>query len=409
MPAYRRRWAERLGWVRPLAPRPRLWLHAVSVGEIIAAAPLVRMFQARFPRHDVLITTTTPTGSEQVRRLFADAIEHCYLPYDLPDAVGRFLRRTRPTLAVIMETELWPNLYQQLARREIPLVLVNARMSLRSVHGYLKVARLTRGTLGCVTQVAAQGQVDAERLLVLGLPESRLRVTGNIKFDVRVPQDIVDAEQSLRALLGAGRPVWIAGSTHAGEEELVLQAHRDLLGRYPAALLVLVPRHPERFERVAGLCQSVGLSTVRRSQHEPVPASVPVLLGDTMGELLSLYGAADIAFVGGSMVPGVGGHNPLEPAALSVPVLTGPHWENFAEVYPRLLHSGAACQVNGPMELTERLDAWFGDPTARRVSGLAAKDVVAQGRGALDRIITLLSEVVAGEAEGVGESSSEKR
>lgn len=398
-PAYRRRWLERFGWVRRLPTVPRIWLHAVSVGEIIAAAPLVRMLQARFPEHAILVTTTTPTGSDQVKRLFADDVAHCYLPYDLPDAVARFVRRSQPHIAVIMETELWPNLYRQLQQRGVALLLANARMSLRSVRGYLKVRPLTRRTLACVTQVAAQGQADAERLLVLGLPEHRLRVTGNIKFDVRIPDGLAEAGQALRVSWGQERPVWVAASTHAGEEAQLLQVHRQLLSHYPEALLVLVPRHPERFDQVAALCVEQGLLTARRSQQTTVTAAVQVLLADTMGELLLLYAASDIAFVGGSLIDDIGGHNPLEPAALAVPVVTGPNWDHFAEVYPSLIQAGAAQEVDDSDALLQALLPLFAHPDERRVRGVAASDVVKQGRGALDRIVAMV-EAIAADARG---------
>ncbi len=391
IPAYRQRWPERLGWVPRLNGQPRIWLHAVSVGEIIAAAPLVQMLQARHPDYALLVTTTTPTGSAQVDRLFADQVAHCYLPYDLPDAVARFLDRVRPTVAVIMETELWPNLYRQLHHRRVPLILANARLSLRSAQGYLRLAPLTRATLACVSRAAVQGQADAERLLVLGLPEARIRVTGNIKFDVRVPEALPAAGQVLRTEWGQERPIWVAASTHQGEEVLMLRAHHELLARFPSALLVLVPRHPERFAKVAALCMASGLETVRRSRGDAIRADVEVLLADTMGELMLFYSAADVAMIAGSLVPEVGGHNPLEAAALQRPILTGPHWHHFAEVYPPLFQAGAAEEVADAKALTAALQRLFAEPATRRMRGAAAIEVVLQGRGALDRIAAMVA------------------
>ncbi|MGC8854394.1 MAG: 3-deoxy-D-manno-octulosonic acid transferase, partial [Halothiobacillaceae bacterium] len=271
-PAYRARWGERLGHIPDLPDRPRLWVHAVSVGEVMAAAPLVRAWQARRPDWAILVTTTTPTGSAQVRRLFAHGVEHVYLPYDRPNAVRRFLAHARPTLGVIMETELWPNLFAEADRRGVPLVLANARLSERSMRGYSKVGGLVRSTLGHLRLVAARGEEDAARFLALGAAPDRVEALGNLKFDLDVPPEAAALGQAWRTVLGSGRPVWIAASTHPGEDEQVLAAHRMVLATHPDAMLLLAPRHPERANEVVRRVETQGLVPMRRSsQPRPSP------------------------------------------------------------------------------------------------------------------------------------------
>ena len=384
-PAYRARWGERLGLVPPLPQAPRIWLHAVSVGETIAAAPLLRALQARLPAHDWLVTTTTPTGSAQVRRLFGDEVAHHYLPWDLPQAVAHFLDRTRPDLLLVMETEIWPNLFAACRKRGIPVCIVNARLSERSLRGYRRIRPLLAGALSGV-RVLAQAEADAERFRELGARE--VRVTGNLKFDLEIPASATATGEALRLALGH-RPVWVAGSTHEGEDALVLAAHRRLLKQAPDALLILVPRHPERFDAVAELIGQDGFSFRRRSSGALPGAADSVYLGDTLGELLAFYAAADIAFVGGSLVPH-GGHNPLEPAALGVPVITGPHWHNFAAIYPELIAAGAAREVPDAARLAEVLTGWLADPLSRDAAGEAGRRVVADNRGALQRTLEAL-------------------
>jgi len=391
-PDYLERWSERFGQV-PHGLRPGgLWLHAVSVGEVIAAAPLIERLLERYPELPMTVTTMTPTGSAQVVARFGGRVAHCYVPYDLPGAVQRFLTALRPRMAIVMETELWPNLFHACRRRRVPIVVANARLSMRSAAGYRRVARLVAATLRCVSAVGAQSQADAERLVALGAPPERITVTGSVKFDLTVPDSVPQAAAALRVRFG-NRPVWIAGSTHDGEEAQLFEAHALLRKRYPDALLILVPRHPERFTAVATLAARRGLDVVRRSAAGE-PRDADLFLGDTMGELLLLYAAADIAFVGGSLVP-TGGHNLLEPAALGRPVLTGPHLHNFKVIAELLLEAGAVAVVNDAVELAERLVALFDDPARRSAAGDAGQAVVARNRGALERLEKLVVEVLA--------------
>lgn len=386
-PGYRARWGERFALYVPLPSRPRIWVHAVSVGEVIAAAPLLRRLLEQHSDHALLVTTTTPTGSAQVQRLFGGNVEHVYLPYDLPGTVRRFLAKARPRVAVFMETELWPNLFAACGARGVPIVVANARLSERSARGYARFAGFTRATLEKVSLVAARGEEDAVRFRALGAP--RVEVVGNIKYDLDVPASTVEAGGAVRKALGRDRCVWIAASTHAGEDELVLEAHALLRAQFPEAALILVPRHPERFQAVAELCGRAGYRVARRSRGELVSREVDVLLGDTMGELLPLYAAADLAFVGGSLVP-TGGHNPLEPAALGLPVLSGPHTFNFAEVFPLLYGVDAALEVRDPRELAETAARLLADALERTRRGEAGRAVVEANRGTVGRLASVV-------------------
>lgn len=384
-PAYRRRWRERFGWVTPVPEGVRFWVHSVSVGETIAAAPLVEALLARHPEERVLVTTMTPTGSDQVRKLFGDRVLHVYAPYDLPDAVARFLRRVRPAELIVMETELWPNLIHACSKRGIPVVLANARLSERSARGYGRVAWLSRPMLQSLDWIAAQADADAERFLALGAHPDHVSVCGSIKFDFSLSDNLREAARQLRSRLGDSRPVWIAASTHEGEDEILLDAHRRLLKGYPDAALILVPRHPERFNDVARLVELSGFTLSRRSQGAPA-AGCQVLLGDTMGELRMMYGAADVAFVGGSLIES-GGHNPLEPAAWGLPTLMGPHVFNFADICQRLVEVKGLCFAGSAEVLAQRLTNFFDDPEHRRAIGQQALDFVASNRGALQRLL----------------------
>jgi 3-deoxy-D-manno-octulosonic-acid transferase len=333
-----------------------------------------------------VVTTTTPTGSQRVQELFGERVFHVYLPYDLPGAVRRFLRRVRPQLAVIMETELWPNLFHYCAAAEIPLIIANARLSPRSAAGYGRIAGLAKDTLADVSLIAAQGAADAERFRALGAAAERVMVMGNLKFDQAMPAGLATQAQALRQQLGATRPVWMAASTHEGEEEQVLDALAQLRESQPEALLLLVPRHPERFPKVAALVQRRGYSLVRRTDGHACTANTDVFLGDTLGEMPLFYAAADVAFVAGSLVP-VGGHNMLEPAALGIPVLTGPHLFNFADISAALLRTGAARKVDNSEQLAEVLGELLMDAKQRQLMGKAGRQLVADNRGALARLL----------------------
>lgn len=386
-PAYRQRIAERFAFRLPPLQPGGIWVHAVSVGESIAAAPLIRALRERYPELPITVTCMTPTGSERIRALFGDTVQHCYLPYDLPWAAARFLRRLHPKLAVIMETELWPNHIHQCARRGIPTVLANARLSEKSTRGYARFAGLTRPMLAEMSWIAAQTEAEAERFRQLGARPECVSVTGSIKFDLTIDPELKPRAQALRVGWGAtNRPVWIAASTHAGEDEIVLAAHRQFLQQQPDSLLILVPRHPERFDAVHVLCQREGFRTVRRSSGQPVAGDTQVLLGDTMGELLFLYALADVAFVGGSLVPS-GGHNLLEPAALGLPVLSGPHLFNFLEIAAQLREAGALVEVAGSEVLAGLLCRIFSAPALCQSMGCAGFDVLQANRGALGLLL----------------------
>ncbi|APZ42756.1 lipid IV(A) 3-deoxy-D-manno-octulosonic acid transferase [Acidihalobacter ferrooxydans] len=390
-PGYRQRIPERFGFGRAFAQRPRIWIHAVSVGETIASVPLVRRLQQQYPGYAVLVTNTTPTGAAQVRRLFGDTVENAYLPYDLPGAVERFLERARPRVVLCMETEIWPNLFAACARRNVPVFIANARLSARSARAYARVAALTRATLGQVATVAARDARDAQRFRALGAP--RVFVAGNLKHDLDVPATARETGMVLRAALGADRPVWIAASTHAGEDEIVLDAHRRLCGRLPDALLILVPRHPERFDEAAARSASAGFVTRRRSLDIVPDAQTQVFIGDTLGELMCFYAAGDVAFVAGSFVE-VGGHNPLEPVALGLPVLTGPQVFNFEQVYAALFAANAARQVDDAGALAMALVELFAAPEQRARMGEGGERVLAAHRGATDHLAALLADAL---------------
>lgn len=388
-PAYRARWAERFGFGPLLVTKGAIWVHAVSVGEVQAAVPVIKVLQQTYPQRPLVITTTTPTGSDQVRALFGDQVAHTYLPYDLPDAVARFLNRARPQLALIMETEVWPNLFYACHSRNIPLMMINARMSGKSARGYRRFSALTRLTLNYVTMVAAQAESDGERLIGLGVPQTRLKVTGNTKFDAHLAASLREQAEIERQAWGIQRNVWIAASTHEGEDAIMLEAHRKLLDKLPNALLVIVPRHPERFDRVAEQISAAGWRMARRSRNEPVTKEVQVYLADTMGELQFLFGTADVAFVGGSLIP-IGGHNPIEPAAFGVPVLFGPHRFNFSDISSLLMSKGAAREVGSAQSLAQALELLLSNANLRQEWGEKGKAVVEANRGARDMVLQMI-------------------
>lgn len=367
-----------------------LWVHAVSVGEVIAAIPLVKQLRQRYPDKQITVTTMTPTGSARVQAAFGQDVFHVYIPYDVPCAINRFLDRVKPCALIIMETELWPNLLPLCGARNIPIMIANARLSQRSTQGYLKIKPLMQQILRPVTCVAAQTQADGDRYLSLGLTPQQLQITGSIKFDIQVPTSVIEQGALLRAQWGQQRSVWIAASTHDGEEELVLAAFAKVRAALPNALLILVPRHPERFEKVIALCRKQGYQTAQRSVPDSWRDDVAVYVGDTMGELLLLYAASDVAFVGGSLVP-VGGHNLLEPAAVGVPSLTGPNMFNFVEINRLLQEAQAVKGVQQPDDLAQGVIAWLQDANARQQAAQRGKQVVEQNRGALARHMELLA------------------
>lgn len=380
-PGYGSRWAELLGFgPRFESPIQPLWIHTVSVGESLAAIPLIRALKAAHPELPLLVTTTTRTGADQIAKL-GELVTHSYAPLDYPDAVWRFLQRTRPRGLVIMETELWPNWLAACARRQMPVVVVNARLSERSCQRYQKVLGVFRAMSPHLSLVLCQHRDDEARFRRLGIPAERLQVTGSLKFDIQLEQAQIEAGQQLRTHIGA-RPVWIAASTHAGEDEQVLTALQQVWQQLPQSLLILVPRHPQRFDAIATLCQAEGLVLARRSRQEPITAQTQVYLGDTMGEMPLLFQASDLAFMGGSLVP-IGGHNLLEPASLGKPTLIGPHYFNFQDVTRQLCDSKACVIVNDEQELADTVLELLQDEEKRQQMGMQAFDVVAANQGAL--------------------------
>jgi 3-deoxy-D-manno-octulosonic-acid transferase len=384
---------ERFGYGRT-GSAGTVWLHAVSLGEMTAAAPLVRALQSRYPRNPLVLTTATVTGRARARGLFGDTVDVRFLPYDTPGAVARFLQRIRPRLAVIMETELWPNLFAECQRRGVPLVLASARLSEKSVSRYRRLEALCRAVFSATSLIAAQTPEDAERFVAIGARRDRTHVVGNMKFDLNLGEGVIDQGRELRASLGGSRPTWIAGSTHAGEEEQVLAAHSTLLEREPHALLLLVPRHPDRFDSVADLLSRRAVRFVRRSRGAAPDGADRVVLVDTVGELAALYASADVAFVGGSLVP-IGGHNLLEPAALGLPVLTGPYYSNGRDIARLLLRQGAALEVADARELAEALTRLLADPAERRRMGAIGRHIVDSNRGSVARLLELIKPLPA--------------
>ncbi|TDK54966.1 lipid IV(A) 3-deoxy-D-manno-octulosonic acid transferase [Pseudomonas moraviensis] len=395
-PAYAKRIGERFTLGMPTLQPGGIWVHAVSVGESIAAAPMIRALLERYPTLPITVTCMTPTGSERIQALFANEarIQHCYLPYDLPCAAARFLDRVQPSLAVIMETELWPNHIHQCAKRGIPVALANGRLSQRSAKGYGRFSKLTAPMLAEMSLLAVQTEAEAQRFRDLGARPETVEVTGSIKFDLTIDPQLLQRAAELRSQWQAQeRPVWIAASTHEGEDEVVLDAHRRLLANHPDALLILVPRHPERFNSVFELCQREGFATVRRSTGANVDAQTSVLLGDTMGELLFLYALADSAFVGGSLVPN-GGHNLLEPAALAKPVLSGPHLFNFLDIAAQLREAGALAEVDDAEGLAVEVQRLFELPRDAQRMAEAGLAVMRRNQGALQRLLDGLARLI---------------
>jgi len=388
-PAYRKRWAERYGYCSGKVLPHGIVLHSVSVGEKQAAVPLVRALRHRYPTLPITVTTMTPTGSERAQSAFGKDVHHVYLPYDLPGSINRFLDTVDPRLVIIMETELWPNIIRILHQRKIPLVIANARLSERSAKGYKKLGGFMRDLLQRITLIAAQNAEDGDRFLSLGLKRSHLTVTGSLKFDISVTPELAAKAVTLRRQWASRRPVWIATSTHEGEEAIVLDAHRRLLQQFPDLLLILVPRHPERFKDACDLTQKRGFSFTLRSSGEIPSSSTQVVIGDTMGELMMLYGIADLAFVGGSLVER-GGHNPLEPAAHAIPVLMGPHIWNFKDICAKLQQAEGLITVTDVVSLQKEVANLLQDDDYRRYYGRHAVEVLHQNQGALQRLLQLL-------------------
>jgi 3-deoxy-D-manno-octulosonic-acid transferase len=392
-PGYRYAVAERFGrYTQPAIDAPLLWVHAVSVGETRAALPLIERLKTAYPRAKILLTHMTAAGRETGRALFGDGVTQAWLPYDLPFTVRGFFRHFRPAAGFLIETELWPNLVAQARATDTPVFLINARMSRRSARGYAHIPSLTRPLLARLAGVAAQSPDDATRLAALGATAPV--VTGNVKFDIAIPAGARTLGHELRKRFGATRPVWVAASTRDGEEALIL----DALAQTPLpreTLLVIVPRHPQRFADVASLLAARGAAFVRRSDNRPVPGDVGIVLGDSMGELLGYYAAADLAFIGGSLLP-LGGQNLIEALAVGAPVLIGPHTFNFSEAATGAVAAGAAQRVADAEALVRAVEALFRDPAQRDAMREAAGAFHAAHRGATERLMQWLGPQLEG-------------
>ena len=389
-PEYLRHVGERFGFYRGKPAAPLIWLHAVSVGETRAAVPLVAQLQARYPKHRILLTHMTPTGRETGRQLFGDSVLQCYLPYDFPFAAQRFLRHFKPEIGLLMETEIWFNLVRTCKKAGVPLLLVNARMSEKSARKYGRFKTLSRDSLQSLAAIAAQTDTDARRLTELGAPA--VKITGNLKFDVAVPQSAIDLGKSLRQRFGAARPVFLAASTREGEEVLIMEAMSRI--DIPDLLIVIVPRHPQRFDQVAELLAQRGIRFQRRSEDRPVAPETQVVLGDSMGEMFAYYAASDIAFIGGSLLP-LGGQNLIEAAAMSKPILIGPHTFNFAEVSELAVQAGAALRVANADALALTLGDLLKAPERIKAMSVAALAFSDRHRGATERLIALIEPYIA--------------
>lgn len=382
--AYRKRISERFALFPKLNAQKSIWIHAVSVGETHAALPLIKSILTTFPNYEVVVTNTTPTGSNEIQKFSYKKISYFYTPFDLPGVIKRFLKKTQPSLCIIMETELWPNLLHYTHKNQIPILLANGRLSDRSVAGYLRIPSLCKQMMECISTVAAQTKADGDKFLRLGLAPNKLLISGNIKFDTTTSADVIENANALRSHWQQ-RPTWIAASTHEGEEKIILDAHKKILTQFKNALLILVPRHPERFNKIAHLCEEEKFTPVRRSENKLPNEETQIYLGDTMGELRLLYAASDIAFVGGSLAP-IGGHNPIEPALLRLPVITGPHTQNFTYVNQLLESCGALKQIDNADDLAEWVIQLMNSPSLRQQYGEEAYRACITEAGALNKL-----------------------
>ena len=388
-PEYRKRWTERLAIYHHKYPDNVIWIHAVSVGEAEAVFPLVKQLQKKYPLDTFLITTTTPTGSARVKAVLADTVIHVYLPYDLPAVVRRFLNTFRPKIAIIMEKEIWPNLFAQVGEQTIPLFIINARLSANSAKGYKKIPGLVIPALSHVTAVATQTQEDCQRFIEIGSAVQKTLVTGNIKFDLTIAEQVIAEGKALKTKLFSGRFVWIIASTHKGEDEIFFNIYSQLKQQIPELLLLIVPRHPERFKGVQQMAEQQQLKTIMRSSESKCSTETDVYIADTMGELKMLYAAADIGFIGGSMVP-VGGHNILEPLAVGLPVMFGPHMINFKEIANNVLSFQAAIQCQDSHEIIKTVIRLYEDQAYRQQLIEKGTKFLRSSQGATTRIIELL-------------------
>ncbi len=388
--SYRKRWSERLGFHNFYAEPGGIWIHAVSVGEVIAITPFIKLLLKKNINLPIILTTTTPTGSEQASKTFGNKIKNLYIPYDIPWSIRKFLNKVNPKIFLMVETEVWPNLLLECKKRNIKTVLANARLSEKSMKNYLVFGNFIKNTFRKIDKVLAQSFDDKNRFLKLGITEKNIYVFGSIKFDISIPASIEEQAESLRRSW-SNRPVWIAASTHDGEEEIIIESHKILLKSFPNALLVIVPRHPDRFEKVASIIRKSGLKFNRRSFGRATE-SEDVYLADSMGELNIFIGASDVAFIGGSLSMN-GGHNMLEAAAQGIPSCFGPNVYNFSMISEILLESGAAKTITNAESLSNLLELWLGDANLRSLAGEAGRKIVDENKGALKKLYDEVSKL----------------
>ncbi len=391
--AYKQRWLERLARFTSPAIDKSIWVHAVSLGEAIAATPLIKALKSKYPNIRIVVTTMTPTGSAHITKAFGDEVTHIYAPYDYSGAVKRFLRHYNPQLLLIMETELWPNMLHHCAKQNIPIIIANARISANSEKGYSKIRCFMRRLFNNVSVIATQSQLDADRFINIGAKPQQVQVIGNIKFDINIPEHIFADAKELRQKWGNNRPVWIAASTHDNEEEQILTAFKQVKQTLPNALLILVPRHPERFSYATKLCKDQGFKTISHKNGDTCTPNTDIIIGDTIGELVKLYAASDVAFVGGSLVP-KGGHNLLEPAAVNVPIITGPYLDNFLEISTLLADADAIIKINNAADLAKHVIELLQNKSLRLTLALGGAKVIKQNQGAMQKILQLVAQKI---------------
>ncbi len=390
-PEYGRRINERFGLIPEISANDIIWIHAVSVGEFIAAIPLIKNLKKTFPQKTILVTTTTPTGSDRARKTFGDEIIHYYAPYDLPYVIKRYIAKINPCLVVIMETELWPNLLYFLKQRGVPVILANARLSSRSCARYSRFNALTRSMLGNIDCICSRGVIDAQRFVALGADKEKVVVVGNVKYDFDIPMDLNECVERFRSdVLGEYKKILVAASTHEGEDAMILDAFNAVKDYEPNTLLILVPRHPERFDSVASLIAMMDFSFVRRSSFDACDGC-DVYLGDSMGELLMYFAVADVAFIGGSLVD-IGGHNPLEAMAFGVPVICGKYTYNFEEIMTQVIDSGSGVIVDNVDELSVKMVEFLKNPEEAKLVGMNGKNLVLENKGAVSKICSLVAK-----------------
>ena len=391
-PQYRSRVRERFGYIPDLDLDHRIiWIHAVSVGEVYAAKPLIQLIQRQYPDFLLLLTTMTSTGARIVEQQFGDSVCHLFVPYDLPGAIRRFIHCIKPELLIVIETEVWPNMFYYCRQNNVPVVIANARLSRKSFRGYKYISTFTRGVLSNVSMIIARSQADADYFTRLGVDEACIKVSGNLKFDMELPENIKQQADILRRELQLDRPVWIAASTHKSEEEKLLAAFKKITDAYPDCLLIIAPRHPVRTDTIVNLVNISGFTVMRKSQDAVLSDDIQVYILDTLGELMLYYALADLAFVGGSLVP-TGGHNVLEPASLGIPVITGPHNFNFLEICELLEKAGALRVVYNSDQLVNQVNLLLGDAELRHNSGSKGRELVEANRGSACRAMHYLED-----------------